>query len=147
MRLVLLLPLLEFLSLLGMAASFGFWATIQYLALALSLGFLFFLLAGVSKSPGWKMRWVLAGLLLILPGPLTDGIALLLISPLGSWLLSRSQFQVVRFGGFQRGGPAAGSWAGRRPEQRSDRGHPEDWRQEAGEHRDPQPRIIDTHKV
>lgn len=107
--LIALLPIVEIVLLIGMGAMFGFWFTVAWIVATAMLGVWLLRSAGpramqkarsytgpdqappVNEALGVFASWV-GGILLILPGPLTDLVGLVLAVPLlrrltfGLWL-------------------------------------------------------------
>lgn len=109
------LPVIELLLLIAMAALFGFWFTLAWIIGTAVLGVVLLrrlrqrLGTGSAEGAGWRIRpppgaqmpgmlatWV-GAVLLILPGPLTDLIGLLLVIPalrqltLGLWITRQAE--------------------------------------------------------
>lgn len=110
--LILLYPVAELISLIAMASHFGALATFAFLAVSMLFG-LFLLrnqklaqvlsLGALMRSSNgpvaiypllWPLRTVLAGILFIIPGPISDLFGLLLLLPIqGPTLQSKQAVQ------------------------------------------------------
>ncbi|OZB37823.1 MAG: hypothetical protein B7X44_00550 [Halothiobacillus sp. 15-55-196] len=78
-----LLPVIEIILLIGMGALFGFWFTLLWIIGTAVVGvYLLRRVRGAADSLGIFATWV-GAILLILPGPLTDLLGLVLVLP---WL-------------------------------------------------------------
>ncbi len=124
-----LVPVIELNVLIRVGESFGSWTTIGLVFFTAIVGVSLVRSQGIStlmqvqqklargEAPGQEivegMMLAVAGLLLLIPGFVTDGIGLLLLTPLtripvAGFLYKRMQMRVVANGGFKGGfGPGA----------------------------------------
>lgn len=116
---VLLLPLVELYLLIAIGSEIGALAMVLWVVLAVLLGGFFIRNAGVATAllvrdkmargehPDAEMltgfMWVIAGVLLIFPGPLSDLLALVCLLPVTrKWLARRMHGGYVAGGGYAR---------------------------------------------
>ena len=126
---ILLLPLIELVLLIAMGAAMGFLATLLWIVATGVWGAWLMRTAGPNAMARAQREMAttgrgeidglgvaanfVGGLMLLLPGPLTDLLGLVLVTPFlrrlafGAWLAGRLQQVVVERGGFGpgRGGP------------------------------------------
>lgn len=117
LSLIALLPILEIVSLVAMGALWGFWFTLGWIVVTAVIGVWLMRSAGpramqrmrasgaeapqLNDAMGVFAQWV-AGLLLILPGPITDVMGIVLAVPLlrrltfGLWLAKNLHEVVMR---------------------------------------------------
>lgn len=137
---VLLFPFLELLLLLRMAATLGFAKSVIWLLLAAVVG-MFLLKKTRSDDPAFLIK-KLAGALLLIPGPLTDILAVFLLIPaVRKKMAAQTHFSGAGFQGVRFRGSFGRSNQGRQSTS-----------QDAPDSKPIQPlrpkgRIIDTHRV
>lgn len=171
-----LVPVIELNVLIRVGESFGSWTTIGLVFFTAIVGVSLVRSQGIStlmqvqqklsrgEAPGQEivegMMLAVAGLLLLIPGFVTDAIGLLLLTPLtripvAGFLYKRMQMRVVANGGFQGGfGPGANNGAqgpfGHKPFDESKSKNPEGGETFDGdfEHKhDPSDKRPESHRI